>query len=148
MLDAYRGAASLIETKPDEAKGKFLEAWSLWRPNGAALMQAGLIAEQQGNAPEAQRLLGLGGARHRAGRHAPVVQDARHVRDVPWLQPGRGTQQHVVVLRAFVAAAQAVDGGFERLFDQQHRPHQLVVDEVLECLWSVHGKGRVAAPAL
>ena len=46
MLDAYRGAASLIETKPDEAKGKFLEAWSLWRPNGAALMQAGLIAER------------------------------------------------------------------------------------------------------
>ena len=40
----------------EEARKGFLEAWSLYRPNGQALWSAGLVAKEMGDGPGAQRL--------------------------------------------------------------------------------------------
>src|SRR5262249_26224555 len=57
MEEAYN-AAELARQKKQlaEAKKGFLEAWSLYRPNGQALYSAGLVAKELGDGPGAQRL--------------------------------------------------------------------------------------------
>lgn len=55
--EAYRQAQKAQhEGKWGDAHASYLKAWELWRPNGLALMQAGLMAKQLGRNVEARRL--------------------------------------------------------------------------------------------
>ena len=57
MEKVYRAAEQSLEKKQyAEAKKGFLDAWSLYRPNGKALFAAGLCAKKMGDGAGAQRL--------------------------------------------------------------------------------------------
>src|SRR5690606_3938170 len=57
MRKVYLAAAAAREDKKyEEARKGFLEAWSLYRPNGQALWAAGLVTKEMGDGARAQRL--------------------------------------------------------------------------------------------
>ncbi len=51
-----KAAAARADKKYAEAQKGFIEAWSLYRPNGQALWSAGLVAKETGDKAGAQRL--------------------------------------------------------------------------------------------
>src|SRR5262249_12599254 len=51
-----KAAAARADRKYAEAKKGFLDAWSLYQPNGQALWSAGLVAKETGDKTGAQRL--------------------------------------------------------------------------------------------
>lgn len=94
MRALYRAAAQKeAEGAIEEAYGLYLKAWEAWRPNGQALLQAGLLAKELGRAADAQRLFDRGIAELEATA-GPVRLDATNgfdeeVLSVAWSTGGR-----------------------------------------------------------
>lgn len=61
MREKYRAAQEQAEAgNASGARDLYVEAWALWRPNGQALVQAGLEARKGGDVAGAQRLFDRG----------------------------------------------------------------------------------------